>query len=560
MTKVAIFGGGVGGLSAAHELLELGYDVEIYERNVLWGGKARSMGKAYTGKDGNKNLPGEHGFRFFPGFYKHVTNTMERIPFPGKENGCLGNLVPTTQIAMLRDDGVPVVLPANFPKDIGEWQEAFNAAFGSHLGLRKESAEFFVQRLLRLASACEERMIHKFEKISWWDYLKVDEMNDERDAYKKMLAEGLTRSLVAMKAEMASTRTVGTMLLQMLYNMMTPGVQIDRVLNGPTNEMWIRPWVDHLKENHAKMFLRSTVKSFTMKDGRIASVTVDVDGDEREVEADHYICALPVEKLVNLLTPEMKAASKSLSQIHNLHVEWMNGIQFYLNHDVPVVHGHTIYVDSAWALTSVSQHQFWTGVELDTYGDGTVKGILSVDISDWKTNGTKVHLKPAEECTAEQIMEECWAQLMDHLDEGGRKQLEVADRVDWHLDPDIVFPRLDDRNDHNAEPLLINKADSLQYRPEAGTEIANFYLASDYVHTTTDLACMEGANEAARRAVNALLDREGSKAKRCELWPWDVPRVFRVLQKIDAARWALGHDQHTDFDNLPEEFDLEDTA
>jgi len=560
MTKVAIFGGGVGGMSAAHELLDRGFEVEIYERNVLWGGKARSMGKAYSGKDGRKNLPGEHGFRFFPGFYKHVTATMADIPFPGNEDGCLGNLVPTTQIALLREDGVPVVLPANFPKNIGEWQEAFHAAFGSHLGLKKSSAEFFVKRLLRLASASEERMVGQFEKISWWDYLKVDEMNDDNDAYKKMLAEGLTRSLVAMKAEIASTRTVGTMLLQMLYNMMTPGVQIDRVLNGPTNEMWINPWVDHLVENHAKMYLRSAVKAFNMEKGRISSVVVDVDGDEREVVADHYICALPVEKLVKLLTPEMKAASKSLSEIHHLDVEWMNGIQFYLNHEVPIVHGHTIYVDSAWALTSVSQHQFWKAIELSDYGDGSVKGVISVDISDWKSPGTKVHLKPAEECSAEEIKEECWAQLRDHLNEGGRKQLDDADLVAWHLDPDIVFPRNDNRNDHNMEPLLINRANSLQYRPEAGTEIANFYLASDYVHTTTDLACMEGANEAARRAVNAILDREDSGAKRCELWPWDVPDVFKVLQKIDAVRWRLGHDQHTDFDNLPEEARLEDTA
>ncbi len=560
MTRVAILGGGVGGLSAAHELLERGFEVEIYERNVLWGGKARSMGMAGSGTDGRKNLPGEHGFRFFPGFYRHVTDTMAKIPFPGNDNGCLGNLVPTTQIALLREDGVPVVLPANFPKDIGEWQEAFTAAFGSHLGLKKSSAEFFVKRLLRLASACKERMEEEFEKISWWHYLKVDEMNDDRDAYKRMLAEGLTRSLVAMKAEMASTRTVGTMLLQMLYNMMTPGVQIDRVLNGPTNEMWIDPWVDHLVENRAEMHLRSTVKSFSMADGRIASVTVDVDGDEREVVADHYICALPVEKLVALLTPEMEAASKSLSQIHNLHVEWMNGIQFYLDHELPIVHGHTIYVDSAWALTSVSQHQFWAGVKLSDYGDGTVKGILSIDISDWKAPGTKVHLKPAEECTAKEIMEESWAQLRDHLNEGGRQQLDDADLVAWHLDPDIVFPRTEHRDDHNREPLLINKANSLQYRPEAGTEIANFYLASDYVHTTTDLACMEGANEAARRAVNALLDREGAKAKRCDLWPWDVPKVFRILQKIDAERWKLGHDQHTDFDNLSEEVDLEESA
>jgi hypothetical protein len=37
----------------------------------------------------------------------------------------------------------------------------------------------------------------------------------------------------------------------------------------------------------------------------------------------------------------------------------MNGLQFYLEHDVPVVNGHTIYIDAPWALTSVSQRQFW---------------------------------------------------------------------------------------------------------------------------------------------------------------------------------------------------------
>jgi uncharacterized protein with NAD-binding domain and iron-sulfur cluster len=36
--------------------------------------------------------------------------------------------------------------------------------------------------------------------------------------------------------------------------------------------------------------------------------------------------------------------------------------------------------------------------------------------------------------------------------------------------------------------------------------IPNLFLASDYVRTHTDLATMEGANEAARRAVNGLLD------------------------------------------------------
>src|ERR1700691_3092940 len=41
--KVAILGGGVGGLSAAHELIERGFAVSVFERNNVFGGKARSI-------------------------------------------------------------------------------------------------------------------------------------------------------------------------------------------------------------------------------------------------------------------------------------------------------------------------------------------------------------------------------------------------------------------------------------------------------------------------------------------------------------------------------------
>src|SRR4051794_15886660 len=83
--KVIVLGGGVAGLSAAHELVERGFDVEVYEALLIQGGKARSVAIGGSGKPGpdgmRKNLPGEHGFRFFPRFYTHVTDTMKRIPF-----------------------------------------------------------------------------------------------------------------------------------------------------------------------------------------------------------------------------------------------------------------------------------------------------------------------------------------------------------------------------------------------------------------------------------------------------------------------------------------------
>ena len=91
--KVAILGGGMAGLSAAFELIERGYEVTVYERNQL-GGKARSIPVAGTAAGGRLPLPGEHGFRFFPGFYKHVPDTMSRIPFADNKHGVKDNLVP----------------------------------------------------------------------------------------------------------------------------------------------------------------------------------------------------------------------------------------------------------------------------------------------------------------------------------------------------------------------------------------------------------------------------------------------------------------------------------
>ena len=529
--SVAVLGGGVAGLSAAHELAERGYDVTVHEKRDMFGGKARSLSVPNTATAGRKDLPGEHGFRFFPRFYKHLPDTMMRIPFPG--NGSVfKNLVNATRIEVARSGNVPLVLTARIPRDPQDWAVALHTMF-TGIGVPDDEVLFFVDRLLVLLTSCPERRLAEYEKIPWWTFVGADTRSKE---YQTLLAEGLTRSLVAMRAEDGSTRTVGYMLLQLLFGLLTTG-GFDRLLTGPTNEVWLSPWVSYLKQRGVTMNSGVTVQKFLAGSSGVTSVSVGRDGQTQEVTADYYIAAMPVEIMAGLVTDELKQLAPSLAALNQLPTRWMNGIQFYFSQDVPLDHGHTLYADSPWALTSISQKQFWQHANLANYGDGRVAGLLSVDISDWDAVGILVG-KSATECTADEIKNEVWAELKAHLNVGGAQAIRDESLLSWFLDPDIQFPNPSSAT--NAEPLMINKAGTWQYRPEATTEIPNLFLASDYVRTYTDIACMEAANEAARRAVNGILAHSGSSAEPAALWPLQEPEFFKPMVEYDRMRFKLG--------------------
>jgi uncharacterized protein with NAD-binding domain and iron-sulfur cluster len=219
----------------------------------------------------------------------------------------------------------------------------------------------------------------------------------------------------------------------------------------------------------------------------------------------------------------------------------MVGIQFYLYEDVPLVRGHTFYPDSPWALTSISQPQFWRDLGLfrRQYGDGSVGGLISVDISEWNVPGTFVP-KPARQCTPDEVKAEVWAQLKAALNGGAAGEEVLSDELlhSWHLDDDLDYSGGLPPN--NSSPLLIHPPGSWALRPEAASAIHNLCFAADYVRTHTDIASMEGACEAGRRAANVVLDREGSAEPRAPIWPLDEPAAFDRWKRLDAGLYARG--------------------
>src|ERR1700733_3185248 len=125
--KVATIGGGIGGLSAAQELAEQGsFEVHVYEAGAGVGGKARSQSKPGTGTGGRAALPGEHGFRFFPAFYRHVIDTMARIP-AAPEGSVADRLVGCDEMALAEPGHAPLLLPRHRPGSVGDFFQVVDA-------------------------------------------------------------------------------------------------------------------------------------------------------------------------------------------------------------------------------------------------------------------------------------------------------------------------------------------------------------------------------------------------------------------------------------------------
>ena len=540
--RVAVLGAGPAGLTAAHELAERGFEVTVWERKAL-GGKARSIPVPGTARGGRSPLPGEHGFRFFPGFYQHVPDTMRRIPFARNPNGVWDNLVSTPETRLSRSGGredlrLPLE-PDPGLLDVDSLRRSLISAFEEMMVLPPHELEFFVNRLLVFFTSSDARRYGQWEHLSWKDFVRAEGKSEE---YQRFLSAGLTRTLVAAKEHLASTRTIGNMAEAFVYNAMGRGNDgdLDRVLNAPTNEAWIDPWVRYLRELGVRFRVGWEIEAIEVRNGKVDSARAHGPRARRRiVDADWFVCALPAECARRLWSPRILRLDPRLEAMNELFVDWMTGIQFYLNRETSLAKGHLAFIDSPWALTALTQGQFWEGRSFPRdYGDGSVRDCLSVDVSDWDTPGI-VYGKPGKRCRKQQVAREVWEQIKAHVNDTGERPLTDDMLHSYFLDPAIRWSRRKRRN-RNSEKLLINTVGSWEQRPTAQTEIPNLFLAGDYVQTDIDLATMESANESARAAVNALLDTVDSSADRCAMYKLYDPPEFELLKRIDEARFRAG--------------------
>ncbi len=563
--NVAIFGGGVAGLSVAHELLQTNGDfkITVYEERADVGGKADSQSEHIVSTIGARgDLLGEHGFRFYPGFYRYVTGVMREIKSPPSSDKTVFDHLAVSEETGIAYPGSFIKLLRRPRPDAGlhVFEMLLTVLRTSELmNAHAEDVARAALARLKFASSCDARRA-TWEDTRWLDFLGGDKLSPQYLAFER----ALNRTLSAMGPDDTNARDVGEIGLQFLLGGVRPSERTDALLGGPTRDVWLAPWRTQL-EGRGVVFTtgaRLTALTRNPTSGTITSASVQhADGTTELIgNADFYVCALPLNEAYGLLKGDVADAfpipvfQNANAALYSRMTQWMVGAQFYLSEDLPLVNGHFFIPDSPWALSGISQAQFWVRDHKPfeaLYGDGTVKGVLSVAISDWDTAASG--FKAAKDCASVDEVLELTLQQLKVLP-GFDLSKVIGRRLDSNValagSVDATTPGFATRTEPayrkgnfvNRSPLLVHPPGSRAVRPKAwSASVPNLLLAADWVSTYTSLATMEGANEAARAAVKALCDARGVVYPQARV-PTPMPEdgYFDAAKTLDAQRLAEG--------------------
>jgi uncharacterized protein with NAD-binding domain and iron-sulfur cluster len=273
---VAVFGGGIAGLTAAHELAERGFDVTVYERRA-WGGKARSTEVPGSAAGGRRPLPGEHGFRMFFGFYQNVVDTLRRIPFESNPQGAFDNLVPLPQTLFARDRGrrdLALELGTVDPHAYTP-QEIVDLILGllTQTRLPPDAVAWFAGRLIVYLSSCDARRTGQWEDETWTDFTRADRYGED---YRAILVRSFSELFVGSKGCTTSASFPAHVLEWFVYNLLgrnSNGPPI-RALRLATDEALVEPWLGVLRGLGVHLRTGHELTGLELRAGRIAGARV----------------------------------------------------------------------------------------------------------------------------------------------------------------------------------------------------------------------------------------------------------------------------------------------
>jgi uncharacterized protein with NAD-binding domain and iron-sulfur cluster len=480
---IIIIGGGVAGLTAAHELVKQKYNVTLLERNDDVGGIARTYQN-----ESPKRCPIEYSWRAFGPYYQNVYNVLGEIPL--EKGTALNNLINFDDIQNISKCKKSTVLP-----------------YGHQYKIELKDVVKIFPEFIKYLYSCKDRNIKTYSGINYRKYL-------EENKYSKMGIDKLGKTIGpfwGMDYNNASLYDIFYTLEMILKNQSSKLTY--NITRYPTNYAWFHPWIKYLKSQGVQILVDHEVKKFNMKDNKINSIEVlDKKSNKTSTKTAKYFvnCTGP-EVLERFLKSHTK--QREVSPLYNkIKNVAKNGRQiqmsvyYYLDTKLKLSSGFIYLPNSPWLLIVLPYAVVWGDDYVKRFCNSKVKEVVSVGICQPYEKGNFIR-KAWENCTEEEIKIECWNQLInddqfiDVLCCDKKKTIDDVKIVDFKIWTTYKFKN---GAQDTYEPKWANNVNTIQYRPDADTKISNLVLGGAYTNTSTGLFSMESACESGKLAAKAV--------------------------------------------------------
>ncbi len=525
--KVIILGGGVGGMSAAHDLCEHPeYDVHIFERNSELGGQARSK----TAQHGRHS---ELCWHAIGTGYTHFLRILNEIQDTSGVK-LISRLKPLSRFiyafGAAHGNKYSLEVDKSFITDDARLFSGFKQLYGYDMPLRDRLQIYYI--IFQANAACDARM-KSFDAVLWSKEVR----NMSPDVKRWTLDStaiylGMDYSSISKHFIMNLVREshVSNLIESDKYNFYS--------FNGPMNDVLFDNWRRHLEERGVSIHLNTVVsKLVTASDFTIKAVKVDCLSSNIStiVDGDLFISAFDVKSLANLY-PTMVPLDSATREYRNAIVRLFRAkcnfaslerrtrqlqtqVLYYIPYKLqPLSSEPTIVVipDSPWFLMARIEGDLW---------DTTTCDYLSVGIGIWDVAGS--HGLTAIKSTREQLAEECWRQITS-----AQHNLKLStDMPEWDIWDSYIY-NTDAQEMSTYEPKFSNNINSLKLRPGfVDANLGNLYHAAAYAKTHKNTYNMESAAEAGVSVAQLI--------RTSELPAAEVSLFWRVMRWFDHILFSI---------------------
>ena len=522
MTKhIIIYGGGFSGLTTAHELLDKGFNVTLIEKDNTLGGMGRSRREV-------NNIPSEHSWRGYGPFYKNTFEILRKIP--DKNKTVFDNLTKPIEFFVMRDDII------TYKPSLSIMDSIYVGYYGlKHLVSNNRKNDYYRTKIIS--------KLKKNLSRDGYDYLVEFIVGPGLGMEKKNVSYGHLFdiiSLVSLNQEIYTHSHESTSDNKKYDHHAKDGWH---VMNSPTSEAWINPWVKYLKNKGLNIILNTELVSINTQNNKIISCTIKNNNGLKKITGDDYVLALnpfsaeqifKQSKMESLYTLHKSLNSKSISNQISFRIGFNKKINFVKNNIGFVM------ANSEFNITWYPQDTHWDkNVNLGANHKGKIKSLWSGTLIDSESIG-KLYKKKATDMTKNELIEEIIHQIL----KSKSLQKNIFDNNGFYLNKtDITYKEIWYEWEFNKGKLKqknikwVNTMYNEQYRPKQTTIYNNMYIAGSHTKTSINIWSMESAVESGKIVANHILKKY--KLHPSILFTHKKPSYILFFQYIDDMYYCM---------------------